>query len=188
MKLIKKKIPGNQINPNFSRILCPQRLKVTEARKNIERRLKSTPGLWQHSEVLQTIRRRHEFHPKPRGSSSSWMGVPRLCHLSWWAVKPTWLYSKDIYRTVLWNPSGMWCQKSTYSLVLVILWFGIGEIQGGSRQEAGGSSRRCFLLSTKVSRLSVCCNKTWQSIKDPALMHSFTGHPEDLWNLSVFPL
>lgn len=84
--------------------------------------------------------------------------------------------------------SGMWCQKPTYSLVLVILWFGIGEIQGGSRQEAGGSSRRCFLLSTKVSRLSVCCNKKWQSIKDPALMHSFTGHPEDLWNLSVFPL
>lgn len=65
----------------------------------------------------------------------------------------------------------MLCQKSTYSLVLVILWFGIGEIQGGSRQEAGGSSRRCFLLSTKVSRLSDCFNK-----KDGEFMHNFTGN------------
>lgn len=96
-------------------------------------------------------------------------------------TKPIWLYSKDIHRTALWNPSRMLCQKSTYSLVLVILWFGIGEIQGGSRQEAGGSSRRCFLLSTKVSRLSDCFNK-----KDGEFMHNFTGHWEGLRNLSVF--
>lgn len=73
---LKKLIPGNQINPTFSRILCPRSLKVTEARKNIGRGLKSTAGLWWRPEVLQSIRRRNESPPKPRGFSSWWMGTP----------------------------------------------------------------------------------------------------------------